>query len=116
MFASRYLNNALNNIHERALRLIHNDHEKSFNSILAENNIKAIHQKNFRFLAIEIQKFQNGWSPPKMKDIFLARKNVYYLLKRPTIVEIDPWQRKIGTNFRTVQEEDKKIGMWTLSM
>ena len=30
MFTSRYLNNALNNIHERALRLIYNDHEKPF--------------------------------------------------------------------------------------
>ena len=30
MFTSRYLNNALNNIHERALRLIYNDHKKSF--------------------------------------------------------------------------------------
>ena len=39
MFASRYPNNALNNIHERALRLIYNDHEKSFNGILTENNL-----------------------------------------------------------------------------
>ena len=38
MFTSRYLNNALNNVHERALRLIYNDHEKSFNSILIENS------------------------------------------------------------------------------
>ena len=28
MFTSRYLNNALNSIHERALLLIYNDHEK----------------------------------------------------------------------------------------
>ena len=54
MFTSRCLNNALNNIHERDLRLICNDHEKSFNSILTENNIKTIHQKNLQFLAIEI--------------------------------------------------------------
>ena len=40
MFTSRYLNNALNNIHERALRLIYNDHEKSLNSILTESNLK----------------------------------------------------------------------------
>ena len=51
MFSSRYLNNALNNIHERALRLIFNHHEKSLNSILTENNLKTIHQE---FLATEI--------------------------------------------------------------
>ena len=46
MFMSRYLNNALNDIHGRALRLIYNDHEKLFNSNLTENNLKTIHQKN----------------------------------------------------------------------
>ena len=74
MFTSRYLNNALNNIHERALRLIYNDHEKSFNSILTENNLKTIHQKNLEFLAIEIYKFQNDLSPPIMNDIFFSRQ------------------------------------------
>ena len=81
MFASRYLNNALNKIQERALRLIYNDHEKSFNSILTESNIKAIHQKNLEFLAIEIYKFQNGLSPPIMNDFFFSRQNIYNLRK-----------------------------------
>ena len=80
MFTSRYLNNALNNIHERALRLICNDHEKSFNSILTENNLKTIHQKNLEFLAIEIYKFQNGLSPPIM-NIFFSRQNICNLRK-----------------------------------
>ena len=81
MFTSRYLHNALNNIHEWALRVIYNDHENSFNSILTENNLKAIHQKNLEFLAIEIYKFQNGLSPPIMNDIFFSRQNVYNLQK-----------------------------------
>ena len=70
MFTARYLNNALNNVHERALRLIYNYHEKSFNSILTENNLKTIYQKNLEFLAIEIYKFQNGLSPSIMNDKF----------------------------------------------
>ena len=49
MFTSRYLNNALNNIHEQVLRLIFNDHEKSFNSILTENDLKTIHKKPLEF-------------------------------------------------------------------
>ena len=53
MFTSCYLNNALNNIHEQALRLIYNDHEKSFNSIVTQSNLKPIHQKTLEFLAIE---------------------------------------------------------------
>ena len=31
-------------------------------------------------------------------------------------MELNPKQHKIGTNFRTVQEEDKKMEMWTLAM
>ena len=81
MFASRYLNSALNNVHERALRLIYNDLEKSFNSILTENNLKTIHQKNLEFLAIEIYKFQNGLSAPIINDIFFSRQNIYNLRK-----------------------------------
>ena len=81
MFTSRYLNNALNNVHERALRLIYNDHEKSFNSILTENNLKIIHQKNLEFLAIEIYKFKNGLPPPIMNDIFFSRQNIHNLRK-----------------------------------
>ena len=34
MFTSRYLNNALNSIHERALRLVFNDYELLFDRIL----------------------------------------------------------------------------------
>ena len=37
MFTSRYLNNALNNIQERALRLIYNDYGLLFDSILEDN-------------------------------------------------------------------------------
>ena len=78
---SRYRNNALKNIHERALRLIYNDHEKSFDSILTENNLKTVHQKNLEFLAIERYKFENGLSPPIMNDIFFSRQNIYNLQK-----------------------------------
>ena len=57
MFTSRYLNNALNSIDERALRLIYNDYEQPFDRTLEDNRQKGIHQKNIESLAIEIYKF-----------------------------------------------------------
>ena len=63
MFTSRYLNNALNSIHEEALRLIYNDYELPFDRILQDNKQKNIHQKNIESLAIEIYKFQAGLTP-----------------------------------------------------
>ena len=85
MFTSRYLNNALENIHERALRLMYNDHEKSLNSILTENNLKTIHQQNLEFLAVETYKFQIGLSLPIMNYIFFSRQNTYNLQKFPEL-------------------------------
>ena len=63
MFKSRDLNNTLNNIHERALRLIYDDQQEQFNSIfllnrLRENNLKTISQKNLEFLAVEHTNFR----------------------------------------------------------
>ena len=79
MFTSQYLNNALNSIHERALRLIYNDYELPFDRILENNKQKSIHQKNIETLAIEIYKFQAGLTPPIMSDLFFSRENDYNL-------------------------------------
>ena len=74
MFTPRYLNNALNSIHERALRLIYNDYELPFDRILEANKQKNIHQKNIELLTIEIYKFQAVLTPPIMSDLFVTRE------------------------------------------
>ena len=81
MFTSRYLNNTLNNIHKRALRLIYNDYELPFDIILEDNKQKSIHEKEIQLLnqAIEIYKFQAGLTPPIMSDLFVTRENIYNL-------------------------------------
>ena len=50
MFCSRSLNNLVNRIHKRALRLIHNDHVSSFQDILEMTKEKTIHQNNLVLL------------------------------------------------------------------
>ena len=79
MFTSRYLNNALNSIHERALRLIYNDYELPFDRILENNKQKSIHQKNIESLAIEIYKFKADLAPPLTSDLLVTRQNNYNL-------------------------------------
>ena len=108
MFTSRYLNNELNNIHERALRLIYNDHEKSFNSILTENNLKTIHKKN-----LEIYKYQNGLSPPIMNDIFFSKQSIYNLQKFQKVSTSTKNTVNFGTETISYRgpEEDKKMEM-----
>ena len=53
MFCSRPLNNLINPIHERALRLIYNDHVSSFRDILEMTKEKTIHQNNLESFAKE---------------------------------------------------------------
>ena len=79
MFTSWYLNNALNSIHERALRLIYNDYRLPFGRILEDNKQKSIHQKNIKSLVIQIYKFQAGLTPPIMSDLFVTKDNNYNL-------------------------------------
>ena len=75
IFTSRYLNNASNSIHERALRLIYNDYELPFDRMLDDNKQKKHTSKNIESLAIEIYKFRGGLTPPIMSGLFVTREN-----------------------------------------
>ena len=50
------LNNSINNIHERALRLVYKDYISSFDDLLAKDNTFKIYQRNLQKLAIEFCK------------------------------------------------------------
>ena len=79
MFCSRSLNNLINRFHKRALRLIHNDHVRSFQDLLEMTKEKTIHQINVESIAKEIYKFLTGLSPPIMIDALMIRNNKYNL-------------------------------------
>ena len=70
MFHSRKLNNRINNIHERALRLVYKDYTSSFDDLLATDNSFKIHQRNLQKLATEIFKVKQGIAPAIMNNIF----------------------------------------------
>ena len=56
MFHSRQLNNRINKINERALRLAYKDNKLNFNDLLKLDNSVTIHQRNLKILATEIFK------------------------------------------------------------
>jgi len=87
MFHSRSLNNKINRLHERCLRIIYNDKHSSFDALLEKDNSVSIHHNNIHSLAIEMYKVANGISPEIMKDIFQIRNNTNYNLRyTPTFV------------------------------
>ena len=57
MFHSRTINNKVNRIHERALRLVYSDYYSNFDELLKKNESFSIHDRNVQTLAIKICKF-----------------------------------------------------------
>ena len=54
------MNNRINNIHERALRLVYNDSYSSFNNLLDKDKSVSIHMRNIQDVAIELFKVYTG--------------------------------------------------------
>ena len=71
MFHSRTLNNRINKIHEKALRLVYkNEAFLCFDDLLRRDKSMSIHQKNLQILATEIYKTKNDLGPKIMKYTF----------------------------------------------
>ena len=59
------MNNRINALHEKALRLVYtNKSNLSLEDLLKEDKSVKIHQKNFQFLATEICKVKNDLEKP----------------------------------------------------
>ncbi len=78
MFCSRKSNNLINRIHQRALRIAHNDYLSSFEQLLQKDNSTTIHIKNLQRLAFEIYKTKNQTNPSFMSEIFQISKTPAY--------------------------------------
>ena len=79
MFHSRKLNERINHIHERALRIVYKDFNSSFQELLIKDNSSNIHHRNLQKLVTEIFKVKNGLSPELMNDVFEFIEKPYSL-------------------------------------
>ena len=73
MFHSRRLNNKINSIHERALRITYQDHISTFQELLNKDNSVSIHHRNLQALATEMFKIHRGLSPDILREIFVPK-------------------------------------------
>ena len=80
MFCSRRSNNLINKVQKRALRLITNDYQSSFNILLDECNDFSIHQRNLQKLMIELYKIIHQVAPPIINPLFVFRENAHNML------------------------------------
>ena len=82
IFYSRELNNCINRIPERALRLVYQDNSLSFAELLEKDNSVTIYRINLLVLAKKIFKLKSGLAPEIMKDRIL----LIIFVRRPLIL------------------------------
>jgi len=70
MCHSRILNNKINKLHERALRVVYKNKELTFEQLLAKDNSFTIHERNLQKLALEMYKVKNDLCPSPVQQIF----------------------------------------------
>ena len=87
MFHSRKINNRVNSLHQRALRVVYRDYNATFSELLSKDKSVTIHQRNLQLLATEIFKTKNELNPKFMAEI-LAFRNVDYDLRNNTSLKI----------------------------
>ena len=75
MFHDRSLNNKINRLHERALRIVYKDDHSTFVELLKKDNAVTIHHRNIQTLAIELYKSKNGMAIDIIDDIFREKKH-----------------------------------------
>ena len=78
MFCSRLINNKINRLHERCLRIVYSDKQSTFDELLEKDNTVSVHQRNLQFLATELYKVLNGLSSDLMKDVFTLNDDSGY--------------------------------------
>ena len=103
MYHSRILNNKINKLHERALRLVYKNNTSSFHELLSIDNSYTIHHRNVQKLATEMYKVQNNLSPSFMKSIFPA-STPQYNLRNESACKTE--------NIRTVRYGSETISLW----
>ena len=55
IFYSRVLNSKIYRIHERCLRIIHNNKTSTFNEILEKDNSVSIHYRNVEYFGVSLR-------------------------------------------------------------
>ena len=83
MFHTPEFNRKINQIHERALRIVYRDNSSSFTELLKKDNSVCIHYRNIQSLAIEFYKVKHTISNSLILDI-LPLRSVDYNLRTQT--------------------------------
>ena len=83
MFHSRRLNNKINSIHERTLRITYQDNTSTFQELPNKDNSVSIHHRNLQILETEMFKI-HGRLSPEILGKFTSKTSSYNLPRNDT--------------------------------
>ena len=75
----------MNNIHERALRIVYRDYESTFQQLLKQNRCVSINQRNLQILATEIFNTKNSLNPVIIENVFKFKNLAYNFRNAETL-------------------------------
>ena len=96
MFHGRQINDKINKLHERALRIVYNDTVTSFENLLIKDKSFTIHHQIIQLLAIEIYQAIHNLPGGSLSEIFAMNQNCYcqmpiLSLKGKVLLVISDW-------------------------
>ena len=106
---SRRVNNKINHIHERALRIVYKDFLTSFEGLLAKNKSVTIHDGIFK---VKTFKVKMGNSPIIMKKVFNFSDNNNCNLRSSTRLSRPIVHITITKHLVHCKSCSKKYGNW----
>ena len=106
MFHSQAINNKINRVQERALRILYNDEHSSFGELLKMDEGFTVHERNIQILLTEMFKAKNNMEPHLLQGIFEA--NTY---QGPTLRHSKYFSRPHVNTVRYGQKSLQNLGV-----
>ena len=90
MCSNRPLNNKIDRLHERFLRIVYSDKTSDFSELLEKDGSVSIHYQNIRQLVTEMFKVSKRLFPEIVKGLFRFRNEIPYNLRQRSQFHIPP--------------------------
>ena len=72
MYHNRTLNNKINYLNKRCLKIVHNDRKSTYEHVLIRDRSVSVHIKNLQILATQIFKVHRDLSPPISRNFSIG--------------------------------------------
>ena len=80
MLFNKTLNNRINELHERTLRILYKDDISTFERLLTKDESVAMHDRNMQRLVIEMYKVKHNIFPCPIAE-FVTKRNMHYKIR-----------------------------------